>query len=130
MSLRHSMLLLGLVVAALCSPAVGQNPLGPPTKLNAHKESINAVACSPDGKTLATTSDDHTVKLWDLATKTETATLVGHDKGVLSLAFAPDGKTLATGSEDETARLWDLATRKVRATLKGHGFWVASVAFS
>ncbi|NED55663.1 hypothetical protein G3I24_32865, partial [Micromonospora aurantiaca] len=67
---------------------------------------------SPDGKTLATGSDDKTVRFWDAATgKPLGQPLTGHTGAVETIAFSPHGKTLATGGEDETVRLWDVATR-------------------
>ena len=78
------------------------------------------MAFSPDGKTLASGSSDRTIKLWDVATGKEQATLKGHTGCVYSVAFSPDGKTLASGSEDKTIKLWDVETGKEQATLKGH----------
>jgi WD40 repeat protein len=46
------------------------------------------------------------VKLWDVATGQETATLTGHTESIRVLAYAPDGRTLASGSYDRTVRLW------------------------
>jgi WD40 repeat protein len=68
------------------------------------------VAFSPDGKTLASGSADHTIKLWEVATGKEQATLKGHTRVVTSVAFSPDGKTLASGSTDKTIKLWDVTT--------------------
>ena len=81
---------------------------------------VCCVAFSPDGKTLASGSEDKTIKLWDVATGKEQATLKGHTEWVKSVAFSPDGKTLASGSGDSTIKLWDVATGKEQATLKGH----------
>ena len=58
------------------------------------------MAFSPDGKTLASGSMDKTIKLWDVATGKEQATLKGHTGWVSSVAYSPDGKTLASGSGD------------------------------
>ncbi|MDH6104584.1 trypsin-like peptidase domain-containing protein [Anabaenopsis tanganyikae CS-531] len=98
--------------------------------LTGHSEWVRSVAFSPDGQTLASGSDDDTIKLWDVATGTSIATLTGHSSWVNSVAFSPDGKTLASGSWDGTIKLWDVATGTSIATLTGHSSWVNSVAFS
>jgi WD40 repeat protein len=90
-----------------------------PTTLKGHTGPC-AVAFSPDGKTLATGSHDKTIKLWDVKTGKEQATLEGHTHPVSSVTFSPDGKTLASGSENGV-RLWDVATGKTTLILKGRG---------
>src|SRR5205823_9371612 len=90
------------------------------------------------GKTLASASYDGTLKLWDMTTGKERATL-GEYRGCLGcVAFSPDGKTLASGAigspvyfpDLKNVKLWDVATGKVRTTLKGRTYHVHSVAFS
>ncbi|NWJ96398.1 MAG: hypothetical protein HXX20_11505 [Chloroflexi bacterium] len=98
--------------------------------LRGHSASVNSVAFSPDGKTLASGSLDKTIILWDVTTHNQLATLKGHSDSVYSVAFSPDGKTLASGSVDNTIILWDVTTHNQLATLKGHSSYVYSVAFS
>ena len=97
---------------------------------NHHGDVVKCVAFSLDGKTLASGSGDKTIKLWDVATGQERATLRGHSNWVSSVAFSRDGKTLASGSWDNTIKLWDVATGQERATLRGHSEPVNSVGFS
>jgi WD40 repeat protein len=94
-----------------------------------HSAGVDAVAFSPDGKTLASGGDDNTVKLWEVSTGTELRTLK-HSSPVRSLAFSPDGSTLASGSADNTVKLWDASTGTELRTLKRHSEPVNSIAFS
>ncbi|MHC5595673.1 MAG: WD40 domain-containing protein [Nostoc sp.] len=98
--------------------------------LEGHSSGVFSVEFSPDGKTLASGSDDKTIKLWDVSTGKAIKTLTGHSSSVSSVGFSPDGKTLASGSGDKTIKLWDISTGKAIKTLTGHSSSVISVEFS
>lgn len=82
------------------------------TLLSGHQEDVSAIAYSPNGKTLASTGRDTTVRLWNPNTSESLATLTGHGGLVTAVAFSPDGKQLVSGSGDGTVRLWSTQTRQ------------------
>ncbi len=91
---------------------------------------VYALALSPDGKTVASTHDDSTVRLWDIASSTEIVTFKEHKERVNTIAFSIDSKILVSGSNDNTIILWDVANKRRETTLTGHNSSVRAVTFS
>jgi WD40 repeat protein len=98
--------------------------------LSGHSGSVQSVAWSPNGKRLATGSQDKTAKIWDAATGTTLLTLRGHRDHVRTVAWSPDGKRLATASWDNTAKIWDAETGICLLTFSGQSDHLTSVAWS
>ncbi|MCI0455873.1 MAG: sigma-70 family RNA polymerase sigma factor [Gemmataceae bacterium] len=87
-----------------------------------HKGRILCLAYSPDGKAIASGGDDHTFRVWDVATGRELSRFQGEPakrshgfSAFAQVLFTPDSKALVTRGEDNLVRLWDIATgREVR----------------
>ncbi|KAF1960403.1 hypothetical protein CC80DRAFT_360666, partial [Byssothecium circinans] len=56
--------------------------------LEGHSREVRAVAFSPDGRLVASASDDNTVRLWEAATGAHHSTLKGHSDYVSAVAFS------------------------------------------
>lgn len=91
------------------------NSSAPLTVYSGHKDSVNAVAWSSDGRHLASGSDDKTVRVWDLSPNGNPYVYQGHTNIVYTVAWSPGGfpwpwsheeQRLASGGQDMTVRLW------------------------
>jgi WD40 repeat protein len=97
--------------------------------LDGHTNRVTAVQYHPNGKWLASGSDDGTIRIWDLVGHQTLRVLQGHSGTINGLAFSPDGALLASAASDHSARIWDWATARGLHVLP-HGDLVRSVAFS
>ncbi|WP_406428381.1 WD40 repeat domain-containing serine/threonine protein kinase [Streptomyces sp. NBC_00147] len=79
----------------------------PEATFTGHTDTVQSVAYSPLGDTLASASDDGTVRLWDVEDYKPIAVLTGHKGSVHAVAFSPDGKTLASAGYD-AVKLWTI----------------------
>jgi WD40 repeat protein len=94
-----------------------------------HERNITSVAFSPDGRYIASSSEDNTVRLWDLDGNPASKPFRGHTDYVNSVAFSRNGRYIVTGSSDKTLRLWDLQGNLILKFKEQKGV-VRSVAFS
>jgi len=84
-----------------------------------HRGSETLVAYSPDGRWLATSCSDETIRLWDAATGAFVRAIVAHDRSISGICWSPDGTILASASGDRTVRLWEPESGRRLLTLQG-----------
>ncbi|VXD22178.1 WD40 repeat domain-containing protein [Planktothrix paucivesiculata] len=95
-----------------------------------HTDEILALEVTPDSQWLISGSEDHTIKVWDIATGQEIYTLTGHTGSVLTLVLTSDGKQVISGSADHTIKVWSLETGQEIYTLRGHQGIIPTLALS
>merc|ERR1719362_2847796 len=98
--------------------------------LRGHTNVVQHLAFSSNGKHLASSSADLTVKLWlQESGRFDCAkTLTGHDHNVSCVEFMPSGDFLLTCSRDTTIKMWEVESGYCVKTLTGHTAWVRSLA--
>ncbi len=97
--------------------------------LRGHTGWIGRIAWSPDGRMIASPSEDRTIRLWDTGTGDCLRMFEGSKGAVYCVAFDPSSGTLASGGSDHTVRLWKADSGRLLRTLEGHHKTVKSVAF-
>lgn len=94
-----------------------------------HKEWVNGIRFSPDGKHFASVSDDGLLKVWETVTAKTIFTFKGHTAGMNQVAWHPDGKRIFTTSGDNTIKVWDInSPGEINFTASIIGPWNAPVS--
>ena len=109
----------------------------PSATLHWHRDAVISLAFSPDGRWLATGSNDHSVSLWnvdrglwDAVMGVHEHSLYGHRAPVTAVAFSPDGACLVTAAADQTLRFWDTAKWQLTKTIDVQRNGDGQIAFS
>lgn len=115
--------------------------------LKGHTNCVNALAFTPAGNYLASSSNDLSIKIWDFTTYACVRTLRGHDHTISDVKFIPaqnvipsgednvnmdvaaaQTKQLLSASRDYTVKLWDMETGFCDHTFTDHTDWVRTLA--
>ncbi len=102
-------------------------------KVETNNNIITCIDFSPDGRLVATSNSDNSVRLYDAATGNLLTELVGHKNWVRCLTFSIDGTKIVSCGDDSKIMEWnisDLNNIKLQAKER-HGFnWLTSVDFN
>ncbi|MCB8962141.1 MAG: protein kinase [Ardenticatenales bacterium] len=98
--------------------------------LDGHARTVRTAAWSPDGRLIASASDDGAILVWDVAAGEIIQQFSGHTDWVRALRWSPDGASLLSGSSDGTVRLWDVGAGGPGVTMAAFTVSVRSVAWA
>ncbi len=116
---------LGSLTASLTAPG---DPLV--RALDGHTDAVRAVAITRDGTRALSASNDHSLRLWDLAEGKTVHEFRGHTDLVNALVLTPDGRHALSASSDHTMKLWDLETGELMRSFEGHTSAITAVVLT
>jgi len=73
---------------------------------DANQKKINGLATHPEGEIIASSLDDHTIRLWNLVNNEELIVLFGHRGEITDLEFTSNGRFLVSSSKDGFIKIW------------------------
>lgn len=97
--------------------------------MKVHTAAVRSVCFSRDSALLLTSSDDKTVKLWNVANRRFHGSLIGHTHWVYSATFCKNAELVASASEDKTVRIWDVETKASIITFQDFEVPISKVRF-
>lgn len=115
--IKYTTLTLSLLITSLCTAQdVVKKPLA---DLKGHKGIVEGIAYSPNGKFIATTGWDKTIKIWSTDSNKLVHSFKAHDGAVRCIAYSRDGNMLISGARDNSVKIWD-STFSPKYNLFGH----------
>jgi len=102
----------------------------PPQQLAGHNSGLGSLAFSSDGTLLASTGEDRTIRLWDVANGQQKQVWQGGSGSMKGLDFSPNGQLLASIEQDNTIALWDVSIGQVVRRIDDAGLSACGVEFS
>lgn len=97
---------------------------------NGHSSRITAVAWSPAGTHIVSSSYDKSVRIWSTTHGFSEIVYRSHWDRVQAAAWSPDGKRIASAGSDKTVQIWDAATGSPIFTYRGHALSIMALAWS
>src|SRR6185503_2199081 len=76
------------------------------------KDGVHAVSFNADGRLALSGEHAGTIRLWDVASAQELASIKAHELQVFDVACSPDGRYAVSCSWEATVPLWDLRTKR------------------
>lgn len=118
---RNTLSPAGVFVLGLWDAATGTElptmPKEPETVV--HTGVISSMAFSPDGARLATGSLDHSIRVWDVASRKVIRSFQGHLGEVWSVSWSTDGQQIISGGKDGSLRVWSAALKPQESGVPG-----------
>jgi len=97
-----------------------------PFRFIGHKAPVLDLAIAPTGSLIASSSADHTVRLWNNTVEGHSTVIKSHSGPVRSVAFSHDGALLMSASDDKTLKCFQTADRKFQFSINAHQNWIRS----
>ncbi len=94
------------------------------------EDAIFAATFRPDGKHVAFAGADRAIRVFEVESQVNLATIEDHADWIFDIAYSPDGKRIASASRDKTSKVFDAEAFESLVTFPGHGDTVFSVAFT
>lgn len=95
-----------------------------------HNDVVSCCVFSPDGRFIASTSWDQTVRIWSVETGQLFGIFTGHTDWAMTCSFSPDGRKVLSASNDKTLRIWNIPDESLPNGEEEHPGGVMSCGFS